>query len=89
MCYSIDVYIYQPLHTSWMRHKANFLAEFKGWNSEFTFSWIGSHNKAKDPSQYFYFTYSWKENSSQSVSALCEMQKASFRIWTCVSVSNS
>ena len=45
------LYIYQPLCTSRMQHKVNFLA---GLNSEFCLSKTGYHTLVKEPSLPYY-----------------------------------
>ena len=71
----------QPLHTSRMRHKVNFMRKIAGLNSIFSFSFIGCHIKTKELSLPLLAEariVGFKP--FQRVSALCEMLKVSSRI---------
>ena len=48
------VYIHQPLCTTRLRHKINFIRNLTGLNSEFSFSKASCHTKVKDPNLSYY-----------------------------------
>ena len=95
----IYIYIYIYIHTkpiSWVGYdtRSNFKGTLTGSNSEFfSFSKAGCHTKVKDPSLHYYLSIAGRRIirfiPSPRVLALCEMQTASSRIWTLVTVSIS
>ena len=85
---SLTVYslIYPTLCTRRLRHKVNFKRTFPHENLEFSFSYTGWHNKFKDPSETSYLLLASRRIFGfivfPSLLSLCEIQTASFRIWT-------
>ena len=84
--YEKNAWIYQPQDAT----QCQFLRSFTGLNSEFAFSQTGYLTRAKEPNLPDYLTVSEERiiwiMPFPRVFALCEMQTASLRIWTCVTL---
>ena len=84
----------QPFHKRMMQHKLNFLKKgLTGLNTEFSFSKTGCHTNVKEPSLHYYLPIVGGRKVGflpfPKILPLCKMQKASFRIWTLMSMSIS